>query len=116
MLEKVIKAAVKKRLKELGPECYSHWPVQMGLGAICLDCHGCYRGVYFAIETKAPGEKPTRLQQATIERIRAAGGLVFVVDSLESARALFTNHTFTEPKFTHSLQRHLSVVARHPDH
>jgi len=89
MLEKVIKAAVKKRLKELGPECYSHWPVQMGLGAVCLDCHGSYRGQYYAIETKTPGGKPTRLQEATIEKIRVAGGIVFVIDSIEAAREIF---------------------------
>lgn len=89
MLEKTIKTAVKKRLDELG--AYHHWPVQTGYGTRCLDCHGCLDGLYFAIETKAPGKVPTVIQEATIKRIRAAGGLVFVVDTTEQARGLFTD-------------------------
>src|SRR3954470_19527537 len=92
VLESTVKVAVKKRLRELGPTCFAHWPVQLGYGDPCLDCHGSYRGIYFAIETKRPGSKPTKLQEITMEKIRASGGLVFVVDSKESARALFTDH------------------------
>jgi hypothetical protein len=87
--EKTIKTAVKKRLKEIG--AYQHWPVQWGIGERTLDCIGCYRGLYFAVETKAPGEEPTLMQDITAARIRAAGGLVFVVDSLEQARELFSD-------------------------
>jgi penicillin-binding protein-related factor A (putative recombinase) len=87
MLEKAVKAAVKKRLKEIG--AYQHWPVQMGRGAPTLDCIGCYRGRYFAIETKAPGKKPRALQHITMQQIRAAGGEVYVIDSLEQANDLF---------------------------
>ena len=87
MLERTVKAAVRKRLEALG--AYQHWPVQTGRGTRCLDCHGCFGGVYFAIETKAPGKVPTAIQQYTIARIRAAGGLVFIIDSVEKAHALF---------------------------
>jgi hypothetical protein len=80
-----IKQAVKKRLKELG--AFQHWPVQNGMGAPCLDCHGCYNSKYFAIETKRPGGVPTPRQQHTIEAIRAAGGIVLIIDDLEMARA-----------------------------
>lgn len=90
MLEKAVKAAVKKRLKEIG--AYQHWPVQLGMGEPCLDCHGCYEGRYFSIETKAPGKVPTMRQITTMARIRQAGGLVFIVDSTEQARALFGHH------------------------
>ena len=90
MLEKTIKAAVKARLKKIG--AYAHWPVMMGLGEVCLDCHGCFRGKYFGIETKAPGKKPTKLQEITAERIRKAGGLVFIVDSVEQANELFSDY------------------------
>jgi hypothetical protein len=90
VLEKTVKAAIKKRLKEIG--AYQHWPVQLGMGDRCLDCHGCYQSAYFAIEAKAPGKVPTKIQQYTIERIRAAGGLVFVIDTVEAARGLFAHH------------------------
>ena len=51
--EAAVKRAVKKRLNELG--AYHHWPVQLGMGEPCLDCHGCLNGFYFAIETKKTG-------------------------------------------------------------
>ena len=81
-----VKEAVKKCLKEIG--AYQHWPVQRGMGKPCLDCHGCYCGLYFAIETKAPGKVPTKLQEQTIAEIRAAGGLVFVIDNVESVHVI----------------------------
>lgn len=84
MLEATVKKAVKKRLKELG--AYQHWPVQHGRGSRTLDCIGCYKGFYFGIETKRPGNKPTALQENTIEEINAAGGMTFVIDTPEYAR------------------------------
>ena len=87
MLEKTVKLAVKKRVKEIG--AYYFWPVPMGLGTVTLDCLGCLNGRFFAIECKAPGKKPTMLQEITMQQIKAAGGLVFVVDNVEDARRLF---------------------------
>lgn len=84
-----MKAAVRKRLKHIG--AYQHWPVQMGMGEACLDCHGCISGHYFAIETKRPGGKLTLRQQNTIKKIEAAGGAVYVIDSVEKASVLFDN-------------------------
>jgi hypothetical protein len=103
MLEKTVKAAVKKRLTELG--AYQHWPVQMGMGERTLDCIGCYRGLYFAIECKRPGEKPTLLQDITAQKIRAAGGVTVVVDSLEKANALFNDHIESDWPATRPLHR-----------
>jgi bacterioferritin-associated ferredoxin len=85
--EKHVKEAVKKRLNAIG--AYHHWPVQMGMGNPCLDCHGCLNGLYFAIETKRPGGQPTLRQRITAQQIRNAGGLTFVIDTVEKARALF---------------------------
>jgi hypothetical protein len=82
VLEKAIKLAVKKRLKQIG--CYSHWPVQFGMGEQTLDCIACINGRYVAIETKRPGAKPTKLQLITMKKISDAGGLVYVVDNLEA--------------------------------
>ena|ERR1700745_2020554 len=78
MLEREVKIAVKAQLKAIG--AYHFWPVQMGLGDVTLDCLGCYEGKFFSVETKAPGKKPTAMQNHTIEKIRAAGGKVFVID------------------------------------
>jgi len=86
IIERDVKDAVKKCLNELG--AYHHWPVQHGYGAPCLDCHGCYKGLYFSVETKRPGKKPTPLQEQTIEKISAAGGLVFVIDDPEDTSVI----------------------------
>jgi len=90
VLESTVKVHVKQRLKELG--AYQHWPVQLGMGDRCLDCHGCYQGSYFAIEAKAPGKKPTPIQLFTIEQIRKAGGVVLVIDSVKQADGLSGDH------------------------
>ena len=74
-----IKAKVKAALKTL-PVSFQHWPVQSGMGAPILDCIACINGRYIAIETKAPGKRPTPRQHMLIEQIEQAGGQTFVVD------------------------------------
>lgn len=59
---------------------YYRMPVRNGMGKQELDFHCCYRGRYFEVETKAPGEQLTRLQEITKAEIESAGGVVFVVD------------------------------------
>ena len=76
--EGAVKRDVKKVLKTYG--AYYHMPVQNGMGAPTLDFVCCYYGRHFEIETKAPGGKPTPRQEITIEKVRAAGGKVFVID------------------------------------
>lgn len=73
-----IKLAVKEILRNHG--AYWHMPVQNGMGAPTLDFICCFKGRYFAIETKAPGKKPTPRQEITISEIEKAGGRVFVID------------------------------------
>lgn len=90
-----IKNQVKKILNEFGgdglplsvqnaTEPYgplkAFWPVQNGMGSPSLDCLVCYRGLFIAIETKAPGKKPTPRQETTISEYRAAGAIVLVID------------------------------------
>jgi hypothetical protein len=79
-----VKDALKKRLNELG--AYHFWPVQMGLGNFTVDCIACYKGQFAGIETKAPGKKPTLRQRLAMSAMRVAGGQVYVVDSMETAR------------------------------
>jgi hypothetical protein len=83
-----VKAKVKRRLKaEFGSKCWSFMPVQTGYGAPALDYLICIDSLFVAIETKAPGKKPTPLQETTIATIREAGGLVFVVEGDETLDA-----------------------------
>jgi hypothetical protein len=62
-------------------------PTTAGLGVKGIpDFIGFYRQQFFAIETKAPGKKPTGFQALQIAAIRQAGGAVFVVDGEESLK------------------------------
>lgn len=78
--ETKVKNKVKALLKEHG--AYWHCPVQNGMGAPSLDFICCHRGRYFGIETKAGNKKPTPRQETTINQIRLAGGLAFVVNEV----------------------------------
>lgn len=75
--ESRVKAKVKELLKKYG--AYWHCPVQNGMGAPSLDFIGCHYGDFFAVETKAPGKKPTPRQEMTMESMEKAGGRPFVV-------------------------------------
>jgi hypothetical protein len=79
--EAKVKAAVKAELAR--QSAYKHMPVQNGMGEPALDFHVCHRGMYAAIETKAPGKKPTPRQMQTIRKVVASGGSVFVIDSTD---------------------------------
>src|SRR5215472_9032278 len=70
MLEKTVKAAVRKRLKELG--AFQYWPVPTVWGTAAVDVIGCYQGKFFAIEAKAPGRRATDRQMFCMANIRDA--------------------------------------------
>jgi hypothetical protein len=67
---------------------YSFWPVMNGMGSPSLDCLVCYYGHWIAIETKAPGKKPTPRQELTIEQMVAAGAIVYVISDEAGADGL----------------------------
>lgn len=77
-----VKAKVKALLNRA--KAYYFMPVQAGYGAPGLDFHCVFHGHAFFIETKAPGKKMTPRQEQTARKMRAAGGVVFVVDGEES--------------------------------
>lgn len=94
-----VKERVKKLLKRFN--IYWHMPVQNGMGSPSLDFICCVRGYYLAIETKAPGNKPTPRQVLTIKEIEAAGGFVFVVatdDDLLRLESFLMIFTYVEPE------------------
>jgi len=77
--EGAVKAKVKKLLDQY-PH-YRHMPVPVGYGAQTLDFLICSLGLFIAVETKAPGKKPTPRQEQCIREITAAGGAVFIVSN-----------------------------------
>ena len=82
-----IKAAVNKLLdKHKG--LYRFMPVPGGFGASSLDYLVCVHGQFLAIETKAPGKKPTDRQKMVIGQILRAGGTALVIDGDEGLKQL----------------------------
>lgn len=79
-----IKNRLNRALDKRFPTHYRFMPVQMGLGASTLDYLICIDGLFFGVETKAPGKKPTPRQKTIIDKIELAGGCTFVVNSNQS--------------------------------
>jgi hypothetical protein len=77
--EKAVKAKVKAVLESEG--VYYFMPPANGYGRAGIpDFIVCVNGLFFAIETKANGNKPTALQIREIETIRRNNGVAVVVD------------------------------------
>lgn len=88
--EGVVKDACKKFLKERG--AWFFMPVSNGMGQVGIpDIIICYKSVFVAIETKAPGKKiqTTANQDRVIEAIRKADGFAWVVDNPDDLKPLF---------------------------
>lgn len=74
-----VKARVKKVLAEVG--AYYAMPMGTGMGSSGVpDFLVCKGGLFYGIECKANGNKPTALQEANLKRIREAGGIALVID------------------------------------
>lgn len=79
-----VKERVRKLLSEYGQELYSYWPVPTGFGRTTIDAIGCYRGQFFAIETKADGKKPTLRQTGELRSMEIAMARTFVIAGEQS--------------------------------
>ena len=86
--ERKLKVEVMAMLNEAG--AWTFMPVPTGMQAATLDFMGCYKGHFFAIETKKPGEVPTERQTLCMKRIKNAGGFAIWGDSIERIRTLFS--------------------------
>jgi hypothetical protein len=77
--EKAVKAKVKAVLESEG--VYYFMPPANGFGRSGVpDIVACVNGLFFGIECKANGNKPTALQIREIEAIRRNNGVAVVVD------------------------------------
>ena len=88
MLEKDITAAIQRYLKTV-PECFYFKEHGGQYGTAGLpDIIVCYRGRFVAFEVKTPSGKPSKLQEITIQRIKAAKGEAFIVRSVEEVKKI----------------------------
>lgn len=85
MRESRIEAALVRRVKELGGMCEKF--VSPGRRSVPDRLVTLPGGCIVFVELKAPGKKPTELQQRDHERRRALGCDVRVIDSMEAANA-----------------------------
>jgi len=86
MLEKDIVSAILRYLRGL-PQCFCFKEHGGAYGTAGLpDIICCYRGRFLGLEVKQPGGKPTKLQEATLERIRAALGRAHMVTGVAEVR------------------------------
>jgi hypothetical protein len=79
--EGIVKAKVKRLLKKYVDQgnLWYDMPVPSGFGKSTLDFIGHHMGRAFAIETKAEGKQPTKLQWQQLQAFSRAGGKVFVI-------------------------------------
>lgn len=85
-----VKEAVRKFLRAQGVWFYQ--PIQNGMGRVGIpDFICCFKGIFIAIETKAPGKMHTVTanQQRVLAEIKEHGGLSLVVDSVDSLIPVF---------------------------
>jgi hypothetical protein len=85
--ERKLKVEVQNMLNEAG--AWYFMPVPTGMQAATLDFLGCYKGRFFAIETKRPGEKPTERQTMVMQQIKDAGGFSCWGDNIADIWARF---------------------------
>ena len=85
MRERDVEAYLVKRCKQEGILCWK-WssPGRRGVPDRLL----LYRGEWFAVEVKAPGKRPTVLQQRELRNIVDAGGQGWWVDSEDEVEHL----------------------------
>ena len=90
MKEAELITAIKKYLASV-PDTFA-WKEhggQYGTAGI-PDIIVCHRGHFIALEAKVGKNQPTKLQSATIQQIRKAGGTAAVVRSVEDVKTIIS--------------------------
>jgi hypothetical protein len=89
--EALLKTKIKGFLLTLH-HCFFFMPAAHGYGVNGIpDIVGCYKGVFFAIEVKAPGKltNVTALQRIQLNAINQAQGWAIAADSVQHVHELF---------------------------
>lgn len=77
--EKVFENKLKKYLKSKGAWVLKYWGGSVYTQAGVPDLLVCYKGKFIGIEVKAETGHASELQLKTIEQIKKAGGIAFVL-------------------------------------
>lgn len=86
-MEKDIVAAILRYLKGL-PRCFA-WKTHGGMygTAGIPDIIACMEGRFYAFEVKQPSGRLSRLQEVTLKKIEAAGGVAVMVTSVDEVKS-----------------------------
>lgn len=86
-MEKDIVAAILRYLKGL-PRCFA-WKTHGGMygTAGIPDIIACMEGKFYAFEVKQLGGRLSRLQEVTLKKIEAAGGVAVMVTSVDEVKS-----------------------------
>ena len=77
--EAKVKKKVVEQLKKI--KAYYFYPMTHGYGRSGVpDIVGCFESLFFGIECKAKGNKPTALQQKNLDEIESSGGHTLVIN------------------------------------
>lgn len=85
MLESAIQKKISDYLAAL-PECWTCKVMAANKRGV-PDILAVISGRFVAIEVKAPGGKPSKLQLAQLRRIEAAGGIAILAESVDEVIA-----------------------------
>ena len=77
--EKIFENKLKKYLKSKGAWVLKYWGGSVYTQAGVQDLLVCYKGKFIGIEVKAETGHASELQLNTIEQIKKAGGIAFVL-------------------------------------
>lgn len=86
----IVKAIMKYLRTVPGCFCWKEHGGMYGTAGI-PDIIACIDGHFFGFEVKTDIGKPTKLQEATIRKILAAGGTALVVRSVDEVRTAITD-------------------------
>jgi hypothetical protein len=94
---------VKKRVKDVLVDLCAYYtmPVTGGYGVQGVpDFIICWKGLFFGVECKAKGNKPTALQEQNMTKIRNAGGRTIVIneDNVEHLETWMRTHEITDDR------------------
>lgn len=87
-MERDIVRAILKYLKSL-PDCFcwkEHGGIYGTAGIPDIIC--CYKKMFVSFEVKTEKGKTTKLQEATIRKIKEAGGVAVVVRSVDEVKSV----------------------------
>lgn len=95
MIESDLQRKIQKYLKDNLPESVvwkNHGNQYSVMGLPDIMC--IHKGKMICIEVKMPGNKPTKLQEVTLQKLKEAGAIVGIAYSIQDVKEILKNTKF----------------------